>query len=152
MAHIRRAGLSAAGKVDDRTMPPDRSRPMVRSRTVFQGDWAEQRALRLLRARGWRLLSRHWSCRWGELDLVLAKPGRLLLVEVKGRSPFSRDGEGRAALRGAKRRKLARAWDCWLAEHPERAGLPVELVAALVPLPSSRGAPARPVRWIRLEV
>lgn len=125
---------------------------MVRHRTVFQGDWAEQRALRLLRARGWLLLSRHWRCRWGELDLVLAKPGRLLLVEVKGRGPGSRDGEGRAALRGAKRRRLARAWNCWLAEHPEQAGSEVELVAALVPLPTARGTSARAVRWIRLEV
>ncbi len=125
---------------------------MDRSRTVFQGDWAEQRALRLLRCRGWSLLSRQWRCRWGELDLVLAKPGRLLVVEVKGRRPASRDGDGRAALRGDKRRRLARAWDCWLAEHPQWAGLPVELVAALVPLPGAGGTPERPVRWIRLEV
>lgn len=118
----------------------------------LEGRWAEQRALRLLQDRGWRLLARNWRCRWGELDLVLVKPGRLLLVEVKGRSPGSRDGGGTAALRSAKRRRLAHAWDCWLAEHPAQAGWPVELVAALVPLPTARGAPLRPVRWIRLEV
>ena len=125
---------------------------MALSHPQLRGDWAEQRALRLLRAKGWRLLSHNWRCRWGELDLVLAKPGRLLLVEVKGRSPGSRDGGGRAALRADKCRRLACAWDCWLAAHPAQACWPVEMVAALVPLPTARATPAGPVRWIRLEV
>lgn len=104
--------------------------------------------LALLQANGWRPLDRNWRCRWGELDLVLAKPDRLLLVEVKGRGPASRDGAGRAALRGPKRMRLQRAWACWLAAHPGWAECPVELVAALVPLPPAGG----PVRWLRLEV
>jgi len=112
-----------------------------------QGRWAEQRALRLLQERGWRLLCRNWRCRWGELDLVCEKPGRLLLVEVKGRRPGSRDGAGTTALRGAQRLRLRRAWACWLAAHPACASAPVEFVAALVPLPPASGA----VRWLRLE-
>lgn len=119
---------------------------MVRSVRQRQGSWAEQRALRLLLERGWTLLSRNWRCRWGELDLVMAKPGRLLLVEVKGRRSGGRDGHGVGALGAAKRRRLALAWACWQAAHPERADWPVEQVAALVPLPPSRTG----VRWIRL--
>lgn len=111
------------------------------------GAWAEQRALRLLCARGWRLHSRRWRCRWGELDLVVSKPGRLLLVEVKGRRRCGPDGWGVGALGPAKRQRLARAWACWLAAHPERAHLPLEAVCALVPLPPAAG----PVRWLRLE-
>jgi putative endonuclease len=111
-----------------------------------QGAWAEQRVLRLLRLQGWQLLERNWRCPWGELDLVLLKPGRLLLVEVKARGPGSWDGSGVASLSWNKRQRLARAWACWLAAHPERADCTVEQVAALVPLPPSRA----PVRWIRL--
>lgn len=111
-----------------------------------QGAWAEQRALRLLLARGWTLVERNWRCRWGEIDLVVAKPGRLLLVEVKGRRPGSADGGGRASLRSGKRRRLERTWRCWLAAHPQWAHLPVEQVAALVLLPPG---PAR-VLWIRM--
>jgi putative endonuclease len=112
-----------------------------------QGRWAEQRALRLLENQGWHLLARNWRCRWGELDLVCEKQGRLLLVEVKGRRPGHRDGAGSAALRGRQRRRLGRAWACWLVDHPERAAWPVEFVAALVPLPPAAGG----VRWLRLE-
>ncbi|EDY39480.1 hypothetical protein CPCC7001_2361 [Cyanobium sp. PCC 7001] len=80
------------------------------------------------------------------MDLVLAKPPRLLLVEVKGRARAGPDGWGRGALGAAKRIRLERAWACWLEEHPQWANSPVEQVCALVPLPPSR----RPVRWIRL--
>jgi putative endonuclease len=111
-----------------------------------RGRWAEERALRLLRTRGWCLVSRNWHCRWGELDLVLAKSGRLLLVEVKGRGPGHWDGDGTGALRRHKRRRLARAWACWQAAHPSLADRPMEAVAALVPLPPRRDG----VRWVRL--
>jgi putative endonuclease len=109
------------------------------------GGWAEQRALRLLCSRGWQLRARNWRCRWGELDLLLEKPDRLLLVEVKGRRSGV-DGWGAAALQRGKRQRLERAWQCWLAEHPQEAQRPVELVYALVPLPPRRG----PIRWIRV--
>lgn len=111
-----------------------------------EGRWAEQRALRLLQGRGWRLVSRNWRCRWGELDLVLSKPGRLLVVEVKGRGGRPWDGNGIAALHRAKRKRLERAWACWQEAHPHLAHQPMELVAALVPLPPRR----EPVRWLHL--
>ena len=113
----------------------------------IQGRWAEQRALRLLRQRGWRLLASNWRCRWGELDLVCEKPGRLLLVEVKARGPSQIDAGGTRSLRGWQRRRLSRAWACWLADHPDRSACTVEFVAALVPLHPLQGT----VRWMRLE-
>jgi putative endonuclease len=116
-----------------------------RSHPRLGGGWAEQRALRLLCSRGWQLRARNWRCRWGELDLLLEKPDRLLLVEVKGRRSGV-DGWGAAALQRGKRRRLERAWQCWLAEHPQEAQRAVELVYALVPLPPRRG----PIRWIRV--
>jgi len=114
---------------------------------AIRGRWAEQRVLRLLLLSDWRLLARNWQCRWGELDLVLAKPQRLLVVEVKGRSAIGPDGGGVAALRAGKRQRLARSCLCWLADHPHHQHDALELVAALVALPPAR----RPVRWIRLN-
>ncbi|MEB3264528.1 MAG: YraN family protein [Synechococcus sp.] len=110
------------------------------------GRLAEDWAARLLQRRGWLLLERNWQCRWGELDLVLSKPRRLLLVEVKARRHAGPDGGGVAAFDPPKRRRLARAWSCWLAGHPQWGGCGVEVVLALVPLPVGRG----PVRWLRV--
>ncbi|MFZ9228268.1 MAG: YraN family protein [Prochlorococcaceae cyanobacterium] len=109
--------------------------------------WAEQRVLRLLLARGWLLVARNWRCRWGELDLVLTKPQRLLVVEVKGRSSAGPDGGGWAALRLRKRQRLRRSIACWLAAHPQYGCFELQLVAALVWLPPRRGA----VRWCSLS-
>ena len=109
------------------------------------GSWAEQRALRLLRGRGWRPLAQQWRCPWGEIDLLLHKPGRLLLVEVKGRRRCGLDGWGVAALDWRKRQRLAAAYGLWLVSHPAYEACRLELVAALVPLPPATG----PVRWLR---
>jgi len=112
----------------------------------LSGGWAEQRALRLVQQQGWTLLVRNWHCRWGELDLLVCKPARLLLVEVKGRRRQGPDGWGIAALDRPKRRRLQRAWLCWLAMHPEWHSSSLEVVLALVPLPPT----TRAVRWLRL--
>jgi putative endonuclease len=109
------------------------------------GNWAEQRAARLLQAAGWRLLARQWQCRWGEIDLLLHKPRRLLLVEVKSRRRRGADGWGVASFGAAKRARLRATYSCWLAAHPRFQGCSVELVLALVPQPPARA----PVRWIR---
>ena len=108
------------------------------------GNWAEQRALRLLQRRGWRVLERQWCCPWGEIDLLLHKPGRLLLVEVKGRRRCGVDGWGVAALDRRKRQRLAVAYGLWLEAHPTYQLCSLELVAALVPLPPAK----EPVRWL----
>ena len=118
---------------------------MARTSEQRAGGWAEQRALRLLQARGWILVARNWSCRWGELDLLMAKGNRLLVVEVKGRARAGLDQWGRAGLDWRKRLRVSRAWTCWLADHPDWQHCSVELVCALVPLPPLRG----PVRWLR---
>lgn len=137
------AGESAVGTLGS-DLPP---LSLMMHTTATLGRWAEQRVLRLLQQRGWRLLDRNWRCRWGELDLVLCKPQRLLVVEVKGRSSLGRDGGGVAALRQAKRQRLARSCLCWLAEQPLHQCDRLELVAALVSLPPER----RPIRWIHLN-
>ena len=114
------------------------------------GRWAERRALNLLKGRGWRCLAERWSCRYGELDLMMIKSGRsglrLLIVEVKARRRCGLDGWGVKAFAAAKRKRLARTVACWQSCHPWSGQGQLEVVLALVPLPPS----SRPVRWIRV--
>ena len=89
----------------------------------------------------------HWHCRWGELDLLLERQQQLLVVEVKGRRTGHHDRHGLDAFHSAKRRRMARAINCWRAVHPASAEQLLRVKLALVPLTT----PRRTIRWIDVE-
>ena len=89
-----------------------------RMRTGAEG---EDRARACLERAGYRILSRNYRCRYGEVDLV-AEEGRVLaFVEVKARRG-DRYGIPALAVTGAKRRRILRAALHWLVSNgmPDR--------------------------------
>jgi putative endonuclease len=84
------------------------------------GRAGEDRAARYLESCGYAVLDRNWRIRDGELDLVVARPGELVVVEVK-----TRRGEGFGhpfeAIDDRKQRRLWRLAVAWIAAHPEQA-------------------------------
>lgn len=50
------------------------------------GDFGEEKATEYLRKRHWRILSRNYSVRGGEIDIIGYKCGALVFFEVKTRS------------------------------------------------------------------
>jgi putative endonuclease len=89
----------------------------------------ERRALRHYRLRGYRLLEANARFGGYELDLVLRRGRRLVVVEVKekGGPGF---GHPLEMVDGEKVRRVTSAAQAWLAAHPETAGLEVSLEAA----------------------
>jgi putative endonuclease len=89
----------------------------------------ERRALRHYRLRGYRLLEANVRAGGYELDLILQRGRRVLVVEVKekGGSHF---GHPLEMVDAEKERRVRRAASAWLAAHPELAGLEVGLEAA----------------------
>ena len=89
----------------------------------------ERAALRHYRLRGYRLLASNVRVGRYELDLVLRRGGRVLVVEVKEKSglgfghPFEMIDEDKA-------RRVHTAAAGWLASHPELGDLDVEFEAA----------------------
>ncbi len=116
-----------------------------------QGAQAERYVKQILLRHGWRLLEQNWSCRYGEIDLLLSKQSflnnRILVVEVKARRRSGLDGWGLAAFHQAKRRRLARSVSCWQSANPWSENCYFEVVLALVALPVHRHC----VRWIRID-
>ena len=117
----------------------------------MQGAKAERFVKEILLRHGWRLLEHNWSCRYGEIDLLLTKHSglgsRILVVEVKARRRSGLDGWGLAAFHKAKKRCLARSVCCWQAANPWSESSYFEVVLALVALPVQRHC----VRWIRID-
>lgn len=83
-----------------------------------RGRAGEDRAAAHLQAQGYTVLDRNWRCRSGELDIVAARGGDLVVVEVKTRRtewfghPFD-------AIDQRKRDRLWRVSCAWIVAHPE---------------------------------
>jgi putative endonuclease len=83
---------------------------------AFGAIW-EQAAQAELERAGLRLVARNWHCRYGELDLVMRDGDALVFVEVRYRNEAA-SADGLASITPAKRRRLVRTAEMFLAAHP----------------------------------
>jgi len=95
---------------------------------------AEQRVAAVLMAQGWEVLEHRWRCRHGEMDLLLHRQGRLLIVEVKCRTGAGLafvDGPGNC-LGWRQQQRLHRAFGLWLQGAPRWSHCEVAMALAVV--------------------
>ncbi|QKJ65618.1 YraN family protein [Deefgea piscis] len=85
------------------------------------GQAAEQTALEYLQQQGLRLIARNWSCKLGEIDLIMQDGRTLVFIEVRSRRN-SRFGGAAGSINSAKQGKLLRAAQCYL---QSMASLPI---------------------------
>ncbi len=113
--------------------------PVMATRDV--GLLWENAALSHLRQSALELLARNFTCRLGEIDLVMLDKGRLgnsgsdknrldkggrdqiVFVEIRYRNPDAL-GDGLASVGAGKRAKLIRAAAIYLQANPKLAGMP----------------------------
>jgi putative endonuclease len=76
------------------------------------GKAGEDMAVAWYEARGYQVLARNWSCRDGELDIVLGRGRLRVFCEVKARSSgaFGLPAEAVGPLKQARVRRLAALW------------------------------------------
>jgi len=116
--------------------------------TQRKGRLAEQAALDYLRKRGLRLVMRNFTCRAGEIDLVMAHRSKLhprILVFVEVRYRHSADYGGAAAsVNHAKRTKIIRTAKRFLQTRRRYRSWPCRFDIVAV-----RGSPeALEVQWL----
>lgn len=80
------------------------------------GDLGENIAADYLRARGYRILERNFSCRFGEADIIAADSGYLVFAEVKLRKD-SRFAEAREYVDRKKQEKIILTAKYYLMKH-----------------------------------
>lgn len=93
---------------------------MAKSRTLSthqKGKKAEGRAAAFLRLKGYRILERNYRVGQGEIDLIAAKGGLLVFVEVKARRGTAQ-GTPLEAVTSHKVRRLSAAAAHYLASRP----------------------------------
>ena len=85
-----------------------------------RGESAEALAAAFLQRRGFKILTRNYRCRFGEIDLVAESGATLVFVEVRARR--SADFGGAAeSITAAKRRRIVAAARHYLAAAGERS-------------------------------
>ena len=84
------------------------------------GEAFELRACADLERAGLRLLSRNYTTRHGELDLVMRERDCVVFVEVRYRVRAGH-GDAAASVTRSKQEKLIRTAQLWLAAHPQHA-------------------------------
>lgn len=93
--------------------------PAERRRARGFGLGAEALALGWLVLRGYRVLARQYLAPGGEIDLVAARGGTIVFVEVKARPDL--DTAARS-ITEEKRRRLRQAARFWLSRHRAASG------------------------------
>lgn len=83
-----------------------------------RGNLAEALAADYLQLRGLRLIERNYSCRLGEIDLILADGPALVFAEVRLRRNLDYGGAA-ASITTAKRQRILRAARHYLSGRPE---------------------------------
>jgi putative endonuclease len=84
-----------------------------------RGKLAETLAADYLQSRGLRLIERNYSCRLGEIDLILADGPATVFAEVRLRRSLAFGGAA-ASITAAKRQRILKAARHYLSGRPER--------------------------------
>ena len=82
------------------------------------GKAAEQHALNHLKKAGLSIITQHWSCRFGEIDLIMLEQETVVFVEVRYRKN-THFGGALDSINQAKRDKLVRTAEVFLNEYPQ---------------------------------
>jgi putative endonuclease len=80
------------------------------------GQFGEQLARKYLTGKGYCFLESNWQKRCGEIDLIFLHQNEIIFVEVKTRTK-NYCGYGEDAVNFAKKEKISRAIDSFLAEN-----------------------------------
>jgi putative endonuclease len=96
--------------------------PVITPRRAL-GDKGEEHALSLLRQRGHKYVTRNWSCKSGELDLITWHKNTLVFTEVRTRSS-TEFGTPAESVNPRKQERMRRAAHWYLSKHYRDGHLP----------------------------
>ena len=83
-----------------------------------RGRQAEKQACQFLQKQGFRLIEKNYSCRLGELDLIMLQDTKLIFVEVKYRNK-TQYGYASEAVDSRKQKKIILSAQHFLQQYPQ---------------------------------
>lgn len=80
------------------------------------GDKGERKVANLYRLKGYRIISRNFSCKYGELDIVAQKGDTVVIIEVKTRKNANY-AQAKEFVDFRKQQKIKAATDIFLQQN-----------------------------------
>ncbi|MES2898369.1 MAG: YraN family protein [Pseudomonadota bacterium] len=102
--------------------------PLRLSGKQRQGQAWENRALAFLEAKGMTLVEANFSCKSGEIDLILRDSGELVFVEVRQRACGSHGGAA-SSITPAKQRRVVKAAQTYLQRFERTPACRIDVIA-----------------------
>lgn len=110
------------------------------------GRWGEAAAAEHLRKKGWTLVAAGWTCRFGEIDLIVENGRYLAFVEVKLRRD-AHFAQAREFVDGRKQQRLRTSAELYLAQWPTALQPRFDVVEVYAP----QGMETRRPEFVHLE-
>ncbi len=102
--------------------------PLRLSGKQRQGQAWEGRALAFLQARGMTLVEANFSCKCGEIDLIVRDHGELVFVEVRQRAADAQVSAA-ASITPAKQRRVRKAAQTYLQRFERMPPCRIDVIA-----------------------
>lgn len=96
----------------------------IKRTSIERGQFYEDQALEYLMQQGLQLVTRNYTCRFGEIDLILLDKGELVFVEVRMRR-LAYYGGAASSVDYTKRTKLERAGQNYIVKNYAQGGIPL---------------------------
>lgn len=112
--YFKHTGVGKIRAVNARSEPLN---PAACDNSNSKGRQAEQLCKAYLVENGWHLVRENFSCKLGEVDLIMQKLDLLLFIEVRYRKS-THHGSGAASVTASKQRKLLAAIQFFLQRTP----------------------------------
>jgi len=94
----------------------------------IQGSSQEQRACNYLESEGMRLIVQNFSCRMGEIDLIMQDSNSLVFVEVRYRAS-TKFGGAAASVTRSKQRKIIRTALFYQQQYAPNSNMRFDVIA-----------------------
>lgn len=92
--------------------------------TQEKGHLGEEKALAYLNNLGFKLVTKNFRCRLGEIDLIMRDKEYLVFIEVRSRSSHAFGG-GIASINSAKKQKILKTAAYYLMTHKAQNEMPL---------------------------
>jgi putative endonuclease len=99
-----------------RSAPPLKDKTLLKAEHLKQGKEAEAACRDYLKSRGLKLIEKNFSCRLGEIDIIMTDKNLLVFVEVRFRKN-NNFGGGLESITLAKQQKLRKTAELYLQQN-----------------------------------